>query len=48
MYGRMHDRSGVPGVWFYSLDANQWLAVKIARRFVSRGVEVSVFALERV
>jgi uncharacterized protein len=29
----VHDRSGVPGVWFYSLDANQWLAVKIARRF---------------
>ncbi len=27
----VHDRSGVPGVWFYSLDANQWLAVKIAR-----------------
>ncbi len=29
----VHDRSGVPGVWFYSLDANRWLAVKIARRF---------------
>ena len=28
----VHDRMGVPGVWFYSLDANQWLAVKIARR----------------
>ncbi|MFZ4765088.1 MAG: YqjF family protein [Roseimicrobium sp.] len=28
----VHDRAGVPGVWFYSLDANQWLAVKIARR----------------
>jgi uncharacterized protein YqjF (DUF2071 family) len=27
------DRAGVPGVWFYSLDANQWLAVKIARLF---------------
>ncbi len=26
------DRSGVPGVWFYSLDANQRLAVEIARR----------------
>ena len=22
---------GRPGVWFYSLDANQWLAVKVAR-----------------
>jgi uncharacterized protein len=29
----VHDREGVPGVWFYSLDANQHLAVKIARRF---------------
>ena len=29
----VHDRSGVPGVWFYSLDANQRLAVAIARRF---------------
>ncbi len=29
----VHDRAGVPGVWFYSLDANQWLAVKVARRF---------------
>jgi len=29
----VHDRSGVPGVWFYSLDANQHLAVEIARRF---------------
>jgi uncharacterized protein YqjF (DUF2071 family) len=29
----VHDRKGVPGVWFYSLDANQWLAVEIARRF---------------
>jgi hypothetical protein len=27
------DRSGVPGVWFYSLDANQWLAVRIAPDF---------------
>ncbi len=29
----VHDDAGVPGVWFYSLDANQPLAVKIARRF---------------
>ena len=29
----VHDRAGVPGVWFYSLDANQRIAVKIARRF---------------
>ena len=28
----VYDRSGVPGVWSCSLDANQGLAVKIARR----------------
>lgn len=28
----VHDPAGVPGVWFYSLDANQWLAVEVARR----------------
>ena len=29
----VHDAQGRPGVWFYSLDANQWLAVKLARSF---------------
>ena len=29
----VYNRAGVPGVWFFSLDANQWLAVKVARRF---------------
>lgn len=24
-------KDGTPGVWFYSLDANQWLAVRVAR-----------------
>ena len=28
----VHDGDGVPGVWFYSLDANQPLAVAIAKR----------------
>jgi uncharacterized protein len=27
----VHDEEGRPGVWFYSLDCNQWLAVRIAR-----------------
>jgi len=27
----VHDEQGRPGVWFYSLDANQWLAVELAR-----------------
>lgn len=29
----VHDEHGRPGVWFYSLDANQKLAVRIARKF---------------
>jgi uncharacterized protein YqjF (DUF2071 family) len=29
----VYDERGVAGVWFYSLDANQWLAVKLARTF---------------
>ncbi len=29
----VHDASGRPGVWFYSLDCNRALAVAIARRF---------------
>lgn len=28
----VHDERGVPGVWFYSLDCNQPIAVEIARR----------------
>ena len=29
----VHDAQGRPGVWFFSLDCNQPLAVEIARRF---------------
>jgi uncharacterized protein YqjF (DUF2071 family) len=29
----VYDRTGKPGVWFYSLDADQWLAVRVARTF---------------
>ena len=29
----VHDASGTPGVWFYSLDCNQSLAVAVARRY---------------
>ena len=29
----VYDERGVAGVWFYSLDANQWLAVHTARTF---------------
>jgi uncharacterized protein YqjF (DUF2071 family) len=29
----VHDEKGVPGIWFYSLDANQCLAVNAAKMF---------------
>ncbi len=29
----VHDRHGMPGVWFYTLEANQRIAVALARRF---------------
>ncbi len=29
----VHDEQGTPGVWFYSLDTNRWLAHWIARNF---------------
>ncbi len=29
----VHDERGLPGVWFYSLDCNQPVAVEIAQRF---------------
>jgi len=29
----VHDKYGRPGVWFFTLDCNQWLAVKLARAF---------------
>lgn len=29
----VHDASGRPGVWFFSLDCNQPIAVEVARRF---------------
>ncbi|MCE2982482.1 MAG: DUF2071 domain-containing protein [Parachlamydia sp.] len=31
----VYDAKGVPGVWFYSLDANQYIAVQMARQFFS-------------
>ena len=29
----IHDADGIPGVWFYSLDTDRWLAHWIARKF---------------
>ena len=43
----VHDDAGVPGVWFYSLDANQWLAVEIARRFFHLPYEHAVMKSNR-
>jgi uncharacterized protein len=44
----VYNRAGVPGVWFYSLDANQWLAVKIARRFFWLPYEHAVMKSNRL
>jgi uncharacterized protein YqjF (DUF2071 family) len=43
----VHDRAGVPGVWFYSLDANQRLAVAIARRFFHLPYEYATMTSSR-
>lgn len=43
----VYDRAGVPGVWFYSLDANQPLAVAIARRFFHLPYEHAKMASSR-
>jgi uncharacterized protein YqjF (DUF2071 family) len=29
----VHDSNGVPGVWFYSLDTDRWIAYWVAKRF---------------
>lgn len=31
----VYDEEGTPGVWFYTLEANNWLAVQMASRFLS-------------
>jgi len=43
----VRDRAGVPGVWFFSLDAAQWLAVAIARRFFHLPYHVSRMKVDR-
>lgn len=43
----VHDEAGVPGVWFYSLDANQRLAVAVARRCFHLPYENAVMSAHR-
>lgn len=40
------DALGRPGVWFYSLDANQWLAVEVARRWFYLPYQHAVMSAE--
>ena len=40
-------RDGRPGVWFYSLDAASWLAVRAARRFFHLNYCDAVMSMER-
>jgi uncharacterized protein YqjF (DUF2071 family) len=42
----VHDANGVPGVWFYSLDCNQALAVWVARTFFRLPYEHAVMQAE--
>jgi uncharacterized protein YqjF (DUF2071 family) len=44
----VYDAQGRPGVWFYSLDANRWLAVEVARRWFHLPYEHAAMAAERV
>ena len=44
----VHDEERLPGVWFYSLDASQWLAVRTARKlFHLPYFDASMYAEER-
>jgi uncharacterized protein YqjF (DUF2071 family) len=43
----VHDAAGIPGVWFYSLDANQRLAVTIARTLFRLPYEHAVMQASR-
>ena len=42
----VHDEAGVPGVWFYSLDCNQQLAVWVARTFFRLPYEHATMSAE--
>jgi uncharacterized protein YqjF (DUF2071 family) len=43
----VHDRNGVPGVWFYSLDCNQPVAVRLARALMHLPYMDAALASER-
>jgi uncharacterized protein len=43
----VYDRKGRPGVWFYSLDCNQPIAVHLARRFFKLPYEHATMGADR-
>ena len=43
----VHDANGTPGVWFFSLDCNQSLAVRLARRLFHLPYEHAEMKLKR-
>lgn len=43
----VHDAEGTPGVWFFSLDCNQSLAVELARRLFHLPYEHAEMKIER-
>ncbi len=42
----VHDAAGCPGIWFYSLECNSWIAVRAARRLFSLPYEYSSLGME--
>jgi uncharacterized protein len=43
----VYDEHGIPGIWFYSLDANQWIAVQAARAVFSLPYVYATIRTER-
>lgn len=43
----VHDQSGTPGVWFFSLDANQPVAVEVARRWFCLNYQHAAMSWQR-
>jgi len=43
----VHDDQGRPGVWFYSLDTNRWLAYRVARTAFKLPYQLAEMSMER-
>lgn len=43
----VYDREGIPGVWFFSLDASNWLAVQIAKSWFHLPYQYATFEVSQ-